>query len=354
MDSKTAYDATKFRILMLHGEIITDILFLKDSLILLTRVSLTGFGSNRTEFRAKSSRISKRIHELVTPAIIAEFPGGIEFLYPNAPITLEPPLGFGTDITEQKGKWSVHDAIHGEDSDSTAMAWWYGRDNVSRYRGIENSLSFVARYIHGRPIHGIIGFSQGACLSGMICSLLECINDPQKAAAIRLQNLPVDDYLRLPCQEPLRFFIGIGGYRGTLQYYGSLYSSLIKTPSCHALASMDFVVEPFQTMNLAGCFSSPELVHFYGCHFVPRDRASVEALAHFALRNSRETSPSSRFPSVVRAWSESDGDESRSSTWGPDQSLRILPVWRELRKPKVIRGRVIRLPISRRPISAST
>jgi hypothetical protein len=291
---------------------------------------------------------------LVTPEIIADFPGGIEFLYPNAPIALEPPLGFDADSAEEKEEWNLHYAINGvEESDPTAMGWWYGRDTVNRYKGIEDSLSFLARYIHGRPIHGIIGFSQGACISGMICSLLESRNDPEKAAAIRLQNLPLDKYLRLPGQEPLRFFIGIGGYRGTLQYYGSLYSSLINTPSCHALASMDFIVERFQTMNLTECFSSSEIVQFYGCHFVPRDRASVESLARFALRNAREISPSSLFPSVARTWSQSDSDETQSSTWGPDQSLRIHLVWRGLRKPRVVRGRVIRFN-SRRSVSTCT
>lgn len=324
--------------------------------MLLTRYCFPGFASNRTDFRAKSSRISQRINDLLTPEIIADFPGGIEFLYPNAPIALEPPLGFGTDVTEESETGNVHHTIWNgvEDSDSTAMGWWYGRDVVNEYKGIENSLSFLARYINGRPIHGIMGFSQGACISAMICSLLECQNDPEKAAAIRLQNLPVDDYLRLPGQEPLRFFIGIGGYRGTLQYYGSLYSSLINTPSCHALASMDFVVENFQTMILTECFRSSEVVQFYGCHFVPRDRVSVESLARFALRNVREKSPLPHFPSVARTWSQSDSDESHSTAWGPDQSSRNSPVSRELRKPKVIRSRAIQFSISCRAVSAST
>jgi hypothetical protein len=292
---------------------------------------------------------------LVTPKIIAQFPGGIEFLYPNAPIALEPPLGFGTDDTEENEKWNLHHAKNGvEDSAPTAMAWCHGRDTVSRYKGIENSLSFLARYIHGRPIHGIIGFSQGACISGMICSLIECRDDPEKAAAIRLQNLPVDDYLQLAGQEPLRFFIGIGGYRGTLQYYGSLYSSLIKTPSCHVLASMDFIVEHFQTMQLTECFSSYELVQFYGCHFVPRDRVSVESLARFALRNASEESPSPHFPSDTRTWIQSDSDEAQSTAWGSNHYLKTFPVWKGLRKPKIIRRRAIRFSISRRPISAST
>jgi hypothetical protein len=292
---------------------------------------------------------------LLTPEIIADFPGGIDFLYPNAPIALEPPVGVGTDVHEETKTGNVHHTVNGmEDSDSTAMGWWYGRDDVNKYKGIANSLSFLAIYIHGRPTHGIMGFSQGAYISGMICSLLECRNDPEKAAAIRLQNLPVDDYLRLPGQEPLRFFIGIGGYRGTLQYYGSLYSSLINTPSCHALASVDFVVENFQTMILTECFSSSEVIQFYGCHFVPRGRVSVESLARFALGNVREKSPLPHLPSVARTCRQSDSDETQSTARGPDQSSRNFPVWIESRKPKVTRSRAIRFSISRRAVFFST
>ncbi|KAJ5937744.1 hypothetical protein N7454_004086 [Penicillium verhagenii] len=270
---------------------------------------------------------------LMLHEILDEFPGGIEFLYPNAPLALEPPIGFSEDVA-------------GNNIDPSALGWWYGRDTVSRYRGIENSLLYVANYIHGRPIHGIIGFSQGACLSGMVCSLLECNSNPEKAAAIRYQNLPVDAFLDLPGQESLRFFIGIGGYRGTLEYYGSLYSWPIETPSCHALGSMDSIVKNYQTMDLAHCFTSYELVHFYGCHYVPRGRASVDSLARFAFKNSLGESEDHwpQFPPVASTWSQSDGDEAQSPMCGSDRSVGIFPARREWKRPKVTRSRSIRFP----------
>lgn len=333
-----AYDATKFRILMLHGEINTDAILPQYLCLLLSKINFSGYGGSGSEFHAKSSPISKQIHELLIPEILDDFPGGVEFLYPNAPLALKPPIGFGEDVAEENGQWN--------DIGLTALGWWYGRDTVSRYRGVENSLLFVANYIHGRPIHGIIGFSQGACLSGMVCSLLECNSNPEKTAAVRYQNLPVDAFINLPGQEPLRFFIGIGGYRGTLEYYGSLYSWPIETPSCHALGSMDFVVENFQTMDLAHCFTSYELVHFYGCHYVPRGRASVDSLAHFALKTSLGESEGhwSHFSPVASTWSQSDGNEARSTTCGSDQSVGIFPTRRVWKRPKVTRSRGIRFP----------
>ena len=240
-----------------------------------------GFADSASKFRVKSRRIARRIHELVAPQVLDEFPGGIEFVYLDAPFSLKTYLQFReeTDSEDEMGGTQTGDC------DSTHLGWWQARDNTSKYYSVEASLSFVAKAIHGRPIHAIIGFSQGACLAGMICSLLESHNNPEKIAAIRWQNLPVNDYLRLPGQQQLRFFVGLGGYQGTLEYYGSLYGWLIETPSCHTMASFDAVVENNLTTDLAHCFMLHEFVPYYGSHFVPRDRRSVESIAQFASRN---------------------------------------------------------------------
>ncbi|GAD97154.1 hypothetical protein SS1G_09462 [Paecilomyces variotii No. 5] len=268
----------KFRILMIHG------------------FAATGQG-----FGAKARPISDRINELLTPEILHEFPGGIEFLYPDAPIALECPIGLEETRDEDADDKDKHNySTIEEPQELSNRAWWYGRDTIHAYKGLEYSLSYVAKFIHDRPIHGIIGFSQGAALSGMITSLLDCRNNPEKVAAIRKQGLPVDDFLYLPGQEPLKFFIGCGGYQGTLKYYGSLYEWPIQTPSCHTIADIDGVVEDYRTINLARCFSTAEMVHYFGSHFVPRDRTTVQTLAHFAVKHSSSGSPSSCNPPSVR------------------------------------------------------
>ncbi|KAJ5898668.1 hypothetical protein N7504_008956 [Penicillium tannophilum] len=290
---------SKFRILMLHG-----------------------FATSSSEFHAKSSRITKRITELLTPEILHEFPDGIEFLYPDGPYIVEPPSGFGeNDNTD-------HASPH---ADIPFRAWWYGLDTVNRYRGIEFSLSCVAKYIHGRPIHAIIGFSQGASLAGMVCSMLESKNNPDKIAAIRSQNLPVDEYLRLPGQESLRFLIGLGGYCGTFKYYGSLYRWQMQTPSCHTIAEFDAMVDHCLTLQYAHQFCSFELVHYYGYHYTPRDRASVESIARFALRNCYAEPAASRFPPIAASSSRSSSDGDSSIVLKADRSAGAFPVLRRSR-----------------------
>ncbi|KAJ6103318.1 hypothetical protein N7486_005745 [Penicillium sp. IBT 16267x] len=285
---------------------------------------LHGFATSSSEFHAKSSRIAKRITDLLTPEILHEFPDGIEFLYPDGPWIVEPPVGFGED--DNTDHISSQD-----DAEIPFRAWWYGLDTVNKYRGIEFSLSCVAKYIHGRPIHAIIGFSQGASLAGMVCSMLESKNNPDKIDAIRSQNLPVDDYLRLPGQERLRCLIGLGGYCGTLKYYGSLYRWPMQTPSCHAIAEFDAIVDNCLTMTYAHQFCSYELVHYYGYHYTPRDRASVESIARFALRNCFAEPAASQFPPAAATSSRASSDGGNPIMIRVDRSAGAFPVLRRAR-----------------------
>lgn len=299
-------------------------------------IAFSGFAGSCSEHRTKSSRIVQRITELLTPQILEEFPGGIEFLYPNAPWALEAPIGLGGDIDD-------HDK-----PESRFFAWWHGLDDTSRYKGLECSLSYVARFIQGRPIHAIVGFSQGAALGAMVTSMLECIGNPQKSGLVRSQGLPIDDFLSLPNQKPLRFFIGIAGFRGTLKYYGSLYATPLQTPSCHALAEFDTMVEHYKTMDLVHCFESYEIVNYFGSHYTPRDSATVNLLAKFALRYSRETTSLFRPSSPI---SQADSEESYMTARSDrsDRSARLFPTWQKpARKINVAVGGRLGVPQIRR------
>ncbi|KAL5340313.1 serine hydrolase-domain-containing protein [Aspergillus crustosus] len=333
MESNKAAPQDKFRVLLIHG-----------------------FAGTGSHIIAKTAPITKRLAELITPDILSEFPGGIEFLTPDAPMLLEPPFGLtrNTDdsIGDENDDLEKPNTLPGQRHEQTALGWWYGRDTLNHYKGIEASLSFLARYIHGRPIHGIIGFSQGGAMAGMVCSLVDCHYNPEKVAAIRAQGLPADDYLQLPGQERLRFMVAIGGYQGTLKYYGSLYQWPMHTPSIHTLASMDAIVEHQHSMALARCFTSYEIVEYFGAHFVPRDDVSVNALAYFAANASLRgglhqclrlpaTPPLSQSGSISE---DEDFSTTASSSTGRSRSdgsgsRRLITVWKRKRQTRVAWGR---------------
>lgn len=247
-------------------------------------------------------------------------------------MTLEAPIGFGGDINDD------------DKADTRFYGWWHGLEAISKCKGLDASLSYMARYIHGRPIHAIVGFSQGAALGGTICSMLECNNNPKKVASLRSQNLPVDDFLHLPGQKQLRFYIGIAGFRA--YHYESLYQTPLQTPSCHAIAKFDTMVEHFYTMDLARSFDTYETVHYYGSHYTPRDPATVDYLAAFALRHAcGETE--SLFPPPSPGSQAGSDDE--SITARSDRSVRLFPNWVKSRKTNnvTVGGRLAVAPIRR-------
>jgi hypothetical protein len=289
---------------------------------------------------------------------LSEFPGGIEFLYPDAPLSLEHPIGLGVNSEdrkeEQESETQKNLFPNYEEEGVNLFGWWYGRDTVSRYRGIEASLSYLATYIHGRPIQGILGFSQGGAVAGMISSLLNCSDNLEKITAIRAQGLPVDDFLQLPAQKPLRCCIGIGGYQGTVKYYGSLYQWPIQTPSIHTMASMDAIVEHFETMKMAESFSSYEIVQYHGSHFCPRDRVTVEALACFVLKNCCGSSAAPVLSQSVNMYDDDEvwSDSGRSESVRSDKSAAKSTICRRHRKTYITRARCTPAMSPRRPILA--
>lgn len=304
---------------------------------------------------AKTRPIRQRIMEMMTPEILSEFPGGIEFLSPDGALLLEPPIGLGWNGYDFENEAEKQAKIDEGREGQTNLGWWYGRDTVNEYRGLEHSLSYLASQLHGRPIQGVIGFSQGAALAGMVCSLLECHNNPDKVSAIRAQGLPVDDYLRLPNQEQLRFIMAIGGYQGSPKYYGSLYQWPLHTPSIHTFATMDAIVEPILSMNLANSFTSYETVEYFGSHFVPRDPATVNSLARFAAHASiRCLSPSSptTSPSLsqsVTTCEDEDVYTASSRTGSSGRSMRSTTVWKRKRQTCVTRARRVQIPTVHTP-----
>lgn len=346
----TLPELPKFRVLVIHGECDINTGTAMSESFLINERFISGFAANGSNIMAKTRPIRQRITEMMTPEILSEFPGGIEFLSPDGALLLEPPIGLGWNGYDFENEAEKQATIDEGRQGQINMGWWYGRDTVNEYRGIEHSLSSVARFLHGTPIQGVIGFSQGAALAGMVCSLLECHKNPDKIAAIRAQGLPVDDYLSLPDQERLRFIIAIGGYQGSPKYYGSLYQWPLQTPSIHTFASMDAIVEPVLSMNLARSFTSYETVEYFGSHFVPRDPASVNALARFAAHASvRYLSPSSPIatPSLSQSLATSEDEDfhtASSRTGSSGRSTRSVAAWKRKRRTCVKRACRIRVP----------
>lgn len=127
---------------------------------------LHGYTQSGTVFRGKTRALEKNLHKA--------FPGGCKLIYPTAPIKLTP-----ADVpTWDNGTGNADPAVTKIDveDEPDAWAWWRrkGDGEPFEYEGLEEGLACVAEVlVREGPFDGVVGFSQGGALAGMVASLLE-------------------------------------------------------------------------------------------------------------------------------------------------------------------------------------
>lgn len=102
------------------------------------------------------------------------FPGGVEFVYPDAPFTI-PDNRPVNDLGENK--YSFESLIRGsynDDNQTESHIWGYGDIHEDNFIGPESCIPHLRHIIQNDgPFIGIIGFSSGACLALILTTLLE-------------------------------------------------------------------------------------------------------------------------------------------------------------------------------------
>lgn len=255
---------------------------------------LHGYTQSGPLFHAKTRALEKNLQKAFPAAKSpsdhqSTFPGGVELVYPTAPIKLSPAHIPGFDI----------DAAQGDETD--AYGWWVkkGDSEPYTYEGIERGLETVAEVLRTQgPFTGVIGFSQGGALAGMVASLLE----PSRRDAFMMQatkgGIPFPESF-VPGQEncegslhpPLEFAVSYSGFGATTsQLYMGFYEPKIATPMLHFLGSVDTVVEEMRSLRLVdacvegrgGEGTDARVVYHPGGHFLPSSQKQyVAALVAF-------------------------------------------------------------------------
>ncbi|ANM67962.1 dihydrofolate reductase [Arabidopsis thaliana] len=133
----------------------------------------------------------------------------------------------------------------------------------TEYTNFEKCLEYLEdRMIKLGPFDGLIGFSQGAILSGGLPGL--------QAKGIAFQKVP-----------KIKFVIIIGGAKlKSAKLAENAYSSSLETLSLHFLGETDFL-KPYGT-QLIESYKNPVVVHHPKGHTVPRlDEKSLEKVTAF-------------------------------------------------------------------------
>ncbi|KAJ5288836.1 Serine hydrolase FSH [Penicillium angulare] len=248
---------------------------------------LHGYTQSGSLFHAKSRALIKHLQKA--------FPThDVTASYPTGPIRLKP-----SDIPG----YEPSDTADSEDS-IEAYGWWR-RSNTANpplYTGIEEGLASVAKVLKEEgPFDGVIGFSQGAALAGMVAALLE--PGRKEAFAHFVTQKGQDIGLPFPAQfgmpdfshPQLKFAICYSGFRAPGERYRAFYENpSIQTPLLHVLGTLDAVVDDSRSRALIdACVGNPEqdgsVVWHPGGHFLPSQRPYLDAAVQFIRKQLENT-----------------------------------------------------------------
>ncbi|KAF2767918.1 hypothetical protein EJ03DRAFT_352673 [Teratosphaeria nubilosa] len=261
----------KLRILMLHGYTQSGPLF-------------------AIKTKALQKSLQKHFPPSPSPNHLPHYPGGLDLIYPTAPIRLDP-----TDIPG-------HD-VDGSSTDDRpeAYGWWRRKGDAEpyTYEGMEQGLQRIADVLRDEgPFDGVVGFSQGGAAAGMLASLLEpgrreAFEAWQKEGGMRYPDSFVADtgYIESVVHPPLKFAVSYSGFgASTHALYRGFYEPRIATPMLHFLGSVDTVVSEERSLRLVeACVEGrerrggvPRVVYHPGGHFLPSSqKVYVDALVAF-------------------------------------------------------------------------
>ena len=265
----TLAEGRKLKILMLHGFTQTGRLF-------------------EIKTKALKKALEKNFPPAPRPGYLANYPGGIDLVYPTAPIKL--------DVTDVPGF-----DVDGDKESPEAHGWWRRRGDAEpyNYEGMEMGLSKIAETLREEgPFDGVLGFSQGGAAAGIVASLLEsgrreAFEAAQSKGGMRYPDSFTQDsgFIEEAIHPPLKFAVSYSGFgASTNALYQAFYVPKIKTPMLHFLGSVDTVVSEERSLGLVdACVDGrgmdggvERVVYHPGGHFLPSSqRQYVAALVAF-------------------------------------------------------------------------
>lgn len=138
-----------------------------------------------------------------------------------------------------------------------SRSWWFtgpngdsfsSRDSPGTCTGLDESLRAVEdAWKSNGPYDGLLGFSQGACLVGMLPGLIE-----NKKTSL----------------DP-KFVVIVSGFKSKCKAHEFLYNTSSDLPSLHVFGETDEVIPVAWGQELAASFRNAIILQHQGGHFVP-------------------------------------------------------------------------------------
>ncbi|KAF2716030.1 hypothetical protein K431DRAFT_236294 [Polychaeton citri CBS 116435] len=233
-----------------------------------------GYTETGETFRADNVELEHALRDAFpaapAPGYHPSYPGGIQFVYPTGTWRLKP-----TD-------WARY--IPGTDPN---YGWFYKVPDDEEFPGLTDGLAHLGDVMKTQgPFTGVIGYSQGGFIAGLIASLLE----PGRREAFQHfvdqeDGIPYPEAFR--GVEPIRFSISCCGFAGLSPRYKAFYSPKISSPLLHINGALDLQVDDKRSRTLVDATAGEEeekvLLH-PGAHIIPTKRLYTDAMIAWIKR----------------------------------------------------------------------
>jgi dihydrofolate reductase len=165
---------------------------------------------------------------------------GYDLVYVSAPISVKL-----ADLPFDSSK------VGGNTDDGTLRSWWPNSESDPDYYSLDFAFSTIRTSIEeSGPFIGVLGFSQGAALAGILCQHIHNLHDSQ---------------------PPLQFGILYSGFRLVKPEHQQFYKTKITVPTVHVVGTLDTVVSEERSLALwDACNESTRfMISHPGGHYVP-------------------------------------------------------------------------------------
>lgn len=153
------------------------------------------------------------------------------------------------------------------DEQGKERSWWFtktesfsSKDECDEDTGFGESLDLIVNtFRESGPFDGLLGFSQGAALTAMICALKQ----------------------RNELQIDFKFAVIVSGFKSKCSKHFNLYTERIRVPSLHIIGDTDNVIDKCLSEALAEVFVDPIIMRHAGGHHVPTSNVLKESYRDF-------------------------------------------------------------------------
>ena len=155
------------------------------------------------------------------------------------------------------------EAATDESAAAINKGWWFSERNSSYDAlertscdlGFEQTLEYIESVFEAKgPFDGILGFSQGACLAGILCKIAESSSSSSKFNSIKFN-----------------FAIITAGFKSGQAQHNVYYDleEKIKMPTLHIFGETDKVIPAEMSAELVNYFIEPKVIRHSAGHLVP-------------------------------------------------------------------------------------